>query len=442
MRLQSIRIEGFKSLYHVELQPAQFTVLVGANSAGKTNLAEAFDFMSEVYGQGLELAVNRKGGMENIAFRRQRRTRRPVEFSVAVALRAEEVDLLAREARQLRLRGRQTSLLDGPDMPHLDLKTELRVNHSYSLKTSSRSIRSDFSVATEAFSLRWSDTDDMIAFADRLVNTVDFGYQQALAVDRTYRLLVRPFDRGSEWFEFADLPLEPTELALGRFRLNPVLGHVARTLGVASVHQLNPLECRRPGVPTPNPRLSRHGENLPAVVDFLRNHHSVEWGRIMDAMRNILPGLRDVTTDFGSDRRLTLQFQEDGVGRPWASNEVSDGTIQSLALFVALHDPRTPLVVIEEPENSVHPWIVRSFVDACREAKTKQVIVTSHSPVLISHLMPEEIAVAWRREGRTHVRRLTDLDPKAQELWASGTLNTFDILDSGYLREGVPEGFA
>ncbi len=90
----------------------------------------------------------------------------------------------------------------------------------------------------------------------------------------------------------------------------------------------------------------------------------------------------------------------------------------------------------------MHPWIIRAFVDACREASGKQVIVTSHSPVLISHLNPSEIAVVWRRQGRTQVRRLSDLDPKAEELWATDGLNAFEILDSGFLREGVPEGYA
>jgi predicted ATPase len=161
----------------------------------------------------------------------------------------------------------------------------------------------------------------------------------------------------------------------------------------------------------------------------------------MDSMRNIIPGLSEVRTGFTHDRRLTLQFVEAGVGRPWTSEEVSDGTIQSLALFTVLHDPRAPLVFIEEPENSVHPWIVRAFVDACRNTK-KEVVVTTHSPALIDYLKPDEITLVWRDAGRTELRRLVDLDPQAQELWAKGEASPFEILDSGWIRQGVPEGFA
>jgi predicted ATPase len=134
-----------------------------------------------------------------------------------------------------------------------------------------------------------------------------------------------------------------------------------------------PLECRRAGAPTPNPDLDVHGANLPAVVDHMQRHSPRVWMKLVEAMRHIVPGLQEIRTGFTHNRLLTLQFVEEGTGRPWTAEEISDGTIQSLALFAAVFDPRTPLAFIEEPENAVHPWIVRSFVDACR-AVDKQII--------------------------------------------------------------------
>ena len=98
--------------------------------------------------------------------------------------------------------------------------------------------------------------------------------------------------------------------------------------------------------------------------------------------------------------------------------------------------------VIEEPENSVHPWIVRTFVDACRFVHAKQVIVTTHSPVLISHLKPEEVSIVWRKDGRTEIGLLEDLDSHARLLWESGDVDLFEIVDGGWLREAVPQGFS
>ena len=74
MRIESLTISRYRSLYGVSLRPGDLTVVVGPNNAGKTNLVDAVDFLAEAYRFGLEVAVGRKGGFENIAHRKVRRT--------------------------------------------------------------------------------------------------------------------------------------------------------------------------------------------------------------------------------------------------------------------------------------------------------------------------------------------------------------------------------
>src|SRR5205814_415292 len=91
MRITQLKISNYKSLRSVEFAPPPLSVVVGANAAGKSNLADCFDFIADVYRHGLETAVQRKGGYENIAFRRQRRSRQPIEIRLSVELSDEEV---------------------------------------------------------------------------------------------------------------------------------------------------------------------------------------------------------------------------------------------------------------------------------------------------------------------------------------------------------------
>ena len=224
--------------------------------------------------------------------------------------------------------------------------------------------------------------------------------------------------------------LQATDLltpGLGVF--NPVVREFERRLAAIHLYRLTPLECRKPGAPTPNPDLELHGENLPSLVAFMQRHSPEAWDQTLTAMRLIVPGLSDIRTGFTHDRRLTLQFVEDGVGRPWTAEEISDGTIQSLALFAAVFDPRNPVSFIEEPENAVHPWIVRGFVDVCRQVTYKQILVTTHSPALIGYLSPDEVVVLWRKEGRSELAPMTELDPEAVRLWSEGEVSTFDLVD-------------
>ena len=100
MIIESVKIQGFRALYDAEVEPGSFTVLAGANNAGKTTLADALDFLAEVYRFKLEVALSRKGGFDNVAFRRMRRTRRPVSIEVRVAIEAAELSFArSRKAR-------------------------------------------------------------------------------------------------------------------------------------------------------------------------------------------------------------------------------------------------------------------------------------------------------------------------------------------------------
>ena len=69
-------------------------------------------------------------------------------------------------------------------------------------------------------------------------------------------------------------------------------------------------------------------------------------------MCQLLPGLEKIDVDYTHYRTLGVYFHERSVGRPWTVAEVSDGTIHSLALLVALFDPRSTMLMLEEPENS------------------------------------------------------------------------------------------
>ena len=158
-------------------------------------------------------------------------------------------------------------------------------------------------------------------------------------------------------------------------------------------------------------------------------------------MQDILQGLNQISLQYLHTKTLGLFFEEEGFGRSWNVDEISDGTIQTLAILAASADPRTSLLLIEEPENSVHPWIVRKLVERLKEvSKTKNVIVTSQSPVLVDSLSPREVWIVARQNGETQIRQLTDLDPSIEEQWKAGKYRLSDFLDSGLVPQVVPGG--
>ena len=152
-----------------------------------------------------------------------------------------------------------------------------------------------------------------------------------------------------------------------------------------------------------------------------------------------MPTLESIETNFMHGKRLGLFLKEAGVKQPWAAEDISDGTIQAIALLAATFDPRIPILVIEEPENSVHPWAIRSFIQAFREvSEKKQIFLTTHSPIVIDQIRPEELWVVQRPALETMITPVLELDPYLKDAWGGGKLTLSEYLDSGAVPAAVP----
>ena len=414
MKLKRLEIHNYKSLRNVVLEPAPLSVFVGPNAAGKSNLADALDFLSEVYRWDLEGAVKKKGGYENICFRQAGRSIAPIRFRLVLELATTETDVLG-----IKLLPRAAATLT--------------LDHAFELRTKSRGMRAPFFIAYEEFLL--TSSNRTIDF--RVTRTIEGGVEIDKARRDLPATLIWAFlDQLEVEEKMKGLP--ETQLAL-LFRWFVGLRPFVDAMGSLRVFQLNPRNCREQGVPTPNAGLDRFGGNLPAVIDYLRNHQPQQFERLLEAVRRVMPSLESIETDFTHAKTLGLFLKEAGVKRPWTADDISDGTVQTIALLAATFDPRISLAVIEEPENSVHPWAIRNFIQAFREAsEQKQIFLTTHSPILIDQIRPEELWVVERPKLETKITPVLELDSSLKKAWGQGKFTLSEYLDSGAVPEAVP----
>jgi predicted ATPase len=141
--------------------------------------------------------------------------------------------------------------------------------------------------------------------------------------------------------------------------------------------------ARRSQVGTRTPVLADDGSDLAAALQTIREDGRSELDRaVADAFDG---AVLDVTVDGG---RFDLALHQPGMLRPLGVAELSDGTLRYLLLVAALLtvDP-PPLLVLNEPETSLHPDLVPPLARLVRRAAERtQVMVVSHSAALVREL--------------------------------------------------------
>lgn len=138
-----------------------------------------------------------------------------------------------------------------------------------------------------------------------------------------------------------------------------------------------------------------HGHGLGAVLDaiFVRNalnYLEIERG-LVDRFPTIA-GLRLFTYD--NRRGVGVRLKD---GTSLEAGPLSEGILYYLAYSALRFLHPTAVLLVEEPENGLHPARIAEVVSILREiSKTTQVVMATHSPLVINELQPKEVTVVTR----------------------------------------------
>lgn len=142
--------------------------------------------------------------------------------------------------------------------------------------------------------------------------------------------------------------------------------------------------ARQTRIGTRTPVLSNDGADLAAAIQTIREIGDVD--AFNAAIDDAFAGAR-VTIDV-RDGRFAIRFQQPGLLRPLAVDELSDGTLRHLLWVTALLSPRPPeLLVLNEPETSLHPDLLPALGRLISQASQRsQIIVVTHASRLAASL--------------------------------------------------------
>lgn len=392
-RIEYLKVTNFRALRSVEFKDlTPLTVLLGPNGSGKSTVFDVFAFLSECFESGLRRAWDKRG-----------------------------------RAKELKTRG-----ADGPVSIEIKYKEPGYPLITYHLAVDERG---GAPIVVEEW-LQWRRGSQGKPF-----RFLDYREGQGRAASG---------DKPDAEDRRQEIPLKSADLlavnALGQFAEHPRVAALRDFITGWYVSYLSADSARGQPEAGPQERLTKSGDNLANVLQYLAEQHPDQLEQVFAALRRRVPRVERVLTDTMPDGRLLLQIKDAPFSHPVLAKFASDGTLKMLAYLVLLFDPTPPpFIGIEEPENFLHPRLLPELAEEYRAAAGRtQILATTHSPFFINALRPEEVRVLWRNEdGYTQTLRTADL-PSVRafvehgallgHLWMEGQLGAGDPL----VNQGAP----
>ena len=378
-RLTRLQVQNFRSLQDVNIELGAVNVLFGPNGAGKSSLLDTIWFVRDCVVRGVD------------------------------------------EASSFRNHG-YAALWDGADEgAHISIKVESK-SLEYEISFAFSSGRIDPLVG-EALSLKTNGNQ----LIDRKISSDTFkfhepnnGKSQSIRLRESARLALTTY-------QVLDLSPEAAQLE-NLLRVIHFYGKAdlskLKTLGSQSSHQT---------------LLEHRGRNLWAVLRNLHDRRDFDerYNIIMKFMKKSFPRFEGLFIEQTGPQSVYGHAFQKALRQPIPAFGMSDGQLQMLIHLTALFSQgrhHQSLLLFDEPETSLHPYALVVFAEAVELATTewnKQVLIASHSPVLISQFELENVfALELGAAGQTIITRvseMTDIQDLLEE-YATGSLYMAEMI--------------
>lgn len=374
MKIQAVVIDGFKNLSNVKIRFDNITALVALNNFGKSNVLSAIDF-------GIAFI---KAGLEE-----------------------------------------KQSMMANSNLIPLN-KLMLGRNYKYEMEVSTE-IQSQEFIVKYGFEFNWRDSaqkEPQIVAEYLKVKENDNGKKFTQLINR---LGSRAFYKSSETGRCSSrINVEPAELVVNKLRAFDGIYYyeIIKKLNNMKIYMEDNLDPRSFYLPDPIIRKGLESEminadNLPRIIFFLKTQYSSKFELLKEVFLQLFPYIEDVIVEqFSLNGTVGDQIPDDA---PFAFSKyiyvllVKDCNLSNTINFEYMSDgakrvfmiltkiivsgiSNVSLIAIEEPENSVHPGLFQAYIRIINQLLDDcKVIITSHSPYIVSYLDPAWIHVGLQK---------------------------------------------
>ncbi len=410
-----IKINGFKSFHNFEMEFTPFTVIAGANASGKSNLFDVLKLIADLAEtDNIKRAFKEQRGefMELFTQYGENEYVSEMEFCVEMLVNKkvkdawgnEEVLKYTRLRYELKIeRFTNSSGIEDIKVTYEHL-TNLKHQEDRWVKQLPKSAlnywRPKVTTGKRGVPYIQTEIENGILTVNVPQDGVQGGNKRRFPLNNATRTVLSSFDT----VDFPHVLAAKEEMRNWRFL------------------ELNPEELRRPtNKDQGDDIIGTDGKNLAAVLFRIKQDDEYALKEISRRLQTFLPNFIEVDVIDDKPNKQFLIKLKDKDKIEFSSRVLSEGTLRILALCVLEYDNKhTGLLCFEEPENGIHPFRIKAVAKLLKdlsvdfndfETPLRQVIVNTHSPVLVGHInswSDDNSVSIWYAEMRIRVSTIQD----------------------------------
>jgi predicted ATPase len=363
-------------------------VLIGPNASGKSNFIEIFRFIRDIAVHGLSNALSLQGDIE---FLRNVTVGSSRDLSIQIVY---DMEIMSEITKKKRIKLK----------PHeINYEFALDFVNERDFKISKDNLTASYEIFEIGDQNKDTSQENLKYLGEGVITLSNSEGKIKTDLDSPEKVPIKKDDIFPPYL--SEINVSPKTLLLE----TPFFSSVPpfeNPLEDISIYDFN-LNLSKNSVPiTGKIELEEDGSNLAIVVKNIIDDKENR-RKFFNLIKDLLPFLEDVSVEKFMDKSLLLRSREIYAQTYFPASLLSKGTINVVALIIALYFEEKPLIIIDEPVGRLYPSIVSKVMDMMKEAsEKKQIIVTTHNSEIVKYADLEDILLISRgKDGFSIVTR-------------------------------------
>lgn len=413
MYIKKMHIKNFKSYVDQEISFERMSVIVGPNASGKSNIIDAFRFIKNIIEYGLVDAISLAGGTEYLLNGTIGRNE-PLYFSFETDMEKEMDE-------------DEKSVLTG-------------FNYEFKLSMNRRgngyTITEDRLIVCREIKY---DIDEKPHFGNVVIeyNKPCYGKIKEKIIQAPENLADYIKENYSLKFviDYLNKNNEKKELLLSQilFFILPRFSYIK----LIKIYDFDSKLLKKSSEIAKVSELTENGSNIALVLKNILNNNKGK-KRLINLVSDLLPFIERLEVKTNNDKSLVYSIEEKYSNKLFRSHYMSDGTVNIIAIIVALYfETHFGVLILEEPERNVHPKLMSKIVEMAQEtSKKRQVIITTHTPEMVKCSDIKSLYFVQRDSGGNS-RISKPCDSKSVNIFLQNEINIEELFLQDMLGEFI-----